>query len=55
MKDKIETESVRIYADVLDRVRNHVNSKRLHIAGFVSNELTKVMDRIDKKKKVTQP
>ena len=45
-----QTESVRIDSDVLERVRNYANTKRLHLSGFISLELTKVMNRIEKKK-----
>jgi hypothetical protein len=50
MKEKIETESVRLEKDMLSRVRPHAKSKRMTISGFISIEINKIMDRIDKRK-----
>jgi DNA-dependent RNA polymerase auxiliary subunit epsilon len=50
MKDKIKTESVRIDADVLKRVRSYVKDKRTNLGGFISMQLGAIMNRLDKRK-----
>lgn len=51
MKEKSkETISVRVDAEVLERVRSYANEKRLHLTGFISTQLSKIMDRIEKRK-----
>jgi hypothetical protein len=46
----MKTESIRIESEVLNRVREHVKDTRQTVGGFISYELEKIMNRIDKKK-----
>jgi hypothetical protein len=45
-----KTESVRLESEVVNRVREHVKGSRQTIGGFISYEIEKIMNRLDKKK-----
>ncbi len=47
-----QTESVKIEAAVMERIRTYVTTTkpRINMTAFVSNEMEKVMDRIDRRK-----
>ena len=49
----MELESVKIETEVLNRIRPHVKEKGLILSKFISMELAKVMDKIEKRKRNT--